>query len=120
MFSPFEKALLMKKLLAFCIFSLLISSSCSKEAKCNRICAIEGCPYTECEYVKWGGRTYAIQGCKECDSLGYSDVGKVNELIADVRFDPEYYESKKEFIDSIYENARLDIKTSGFSQWLKS
>lgn len=64
--------------------------------------------------MKWGGRTYAIQGCEECDSLGYTDVGIVLESI-DGRFDSAFYEAKKDFVDSIYSNARLDVRISGFA-----
>jgi len=104
----------MKKVFTLCTLLILNSYSCSKETNTTERCVINGCPYTECEYKEWNSRHFAIMGCKECDSLGYTDVGIVLESI-DGRFDSAFYDAKKDFVDSIYENARLDLRTSGFA-----
>lgn len=82
-------------------------------------CEIEGCPMTKCEDKTWQTRYYAKMACEACDAVGYSDIGIVETVIQDARFDEEFYGAKKEFVDSIYDFAHLPVETSGYALVVK-
>jgi|GEM_PF-6716169 len=98
--------------------SLQFLSACQAKEEWQDSCAVEGCAFTSCPYTFENQYfqytnilTAALEACRDCDSLGYSDYGimqdwqEIHPLI-----DSAYYQSRREFLDSVFHLFRPDVQ----------